>query len=141
MAQVQSKAATVSRVVDRRRAGQLTEQQARLLLEEHARSGMTVSAFCLSKGFKRDRLVWWQKKFARVSSPTLIPTPCAPRLLPVTMASARTQKREAILTPAGGGPPKSHFELCLGEARRLRVPQDFQEASLQKLLRVLAEAP
>ena len=79
MAQDPSKATTVSRVVGSRRAGPLTEQEARLLIEEHARSGMTVSAFCLSKGFKRDRLVWWQKKFARVSSPTPVSTPCAPR--------------------------------------------------------------
>lgn len=140
MAQGSSKATTSAAGIGIQRASPLTEQQARLLLEEHARSGMTVSAFCRSKGLKRDRLVWWQKKFASPSTPaTPSSAPRAPRLLPVAIASGPTQKRNAV--PEGGSSLQSHFDLWLGETRRLRVPHDFQETSLQRLLRVLAEVP
>ena len=140
MAQGPSKATTSAAGIGIQRANPLTEQQARLLLEEHARSGMTVSAFCLSKGLKRDRLIWWQKKFTSTSKAT-VPASPATRLVEVKMASESTRTPETLASPQASGLQQGPFELCLGDTRRLRVPHDFQEASLQRLLRVLAEVP
>ena len=46
------------------RNGLITEGDARALLDEQARSGMTLQAFAIARGLEPQRLSWWKSKFA-----------------------------------------------------------------------------
>lgn len=132
----------------RSRAASLSEEEARALLEEQARSGLSFADFARSRNLSRQRLSWWKAKFAgkhvdrsrhpaggrgRARSTT-------PRFVPVVVHddSPRGRRRASAETPAPTA--SGAYELALGAALTLRIPRDFEEDVLTRLVRVL-QAP
>jgi hypothetical protein len=105
--------------------GTLTEKDARALLAEQARSGLTLPDFARSKGLSPQRLFWWRTKFARQKAP-----PAPPTFVPVAVAPP----------PAARAAGTAAFELVLPHGGTVRIPPDFAPDALARLLRVLAEA-
>ncbi len=123
--------------------GLITETEARALLDELAGSGMTLRDFARSKGFKPQRLDWWRAKFAgkhKHRSRTKTPRAAsAPRFVPVvadTHSLTHRTSPSAAVVPA----PRGLYELALPGAVTLRIPHDFHDESLARILRVLHEA-
>lgn len=48
--------------------GTLTEADARKLLDEHARSGLSLNAFAARRGLSGERLGWWLCRFRRAEA-------------------------------------------------------------------------
>lgn len=124
--------------------GTLTEQEARQLLQEHARSGQSLKAFALSRGLTPQRLSWWKSKFAREAS-SLAPSSSVPFValaLPDRTSTPCPERGSAPSSePASPALPRDGYELRLDSVRSLRIPHDFQDQTLARLLRVLSEAP
>jgi len=99
----------------------------RALVIEQERSGESVREFARRRGLSPATLYWWRSRLQRRGS-----KPCrAPiELAPVTMLRTELPSRVEV---AGA------FELVFGGNRRLRIPVDFDRASLQRLLEVLEE--
>lgn len=125
--------------------GTLTEADARTLLGEHARSGRSLKSFAESRGLTGERLGWWRGRFrdAEAAPTTTRPLPEV-SFVPVTLASAVAAPAAPLPrpdpSPAAPAPATASYELMLGGAHTLRLPADFHDASLTRLLRVLAEA-
>lgn len=103
--------------------GTLTEAEARVLLEELARSGKTLAAFAHDKGMSGSRLGWWKKKFSKHRAGSGAQAPAA--FVPVRVKPA--------LAPVGAAP----FEVVLRCGHTLRVPAGFDAAALRRLLAAL----
>ncbi len=117
--------------------GTLTAQDARELLAECEASGMTLADFARSKGMHPQRLGWWKTKFARQAPPPRDPP------TPVTAPATPFVPVRVLTTPQPPAPPLSSatpFEIVLGDARTLRVPQQFSATALAQLLAVLEGA-
>jgi hypothetical protein len=123
--------------------GTLTESEARALLAELKTSGMTMKAFAKARGMHPQRLSWWRGRFAK-RSPSATRRPpgrpskspaTAPRFLPVAVSAQSPPAAPRGPVAAAG----SAYELALGADRTLRIPHDFHEDSLARLLRVLRE--
>lgn len=126
--------------------GQMTETEARALLDELALSGETLHDFSVAHGFNSQRLSWWKSKFAGKHPPCAAQRSSArskrvvatPRFVPVVVAepsATRTVAPTAAIVPAG----RAAYELALGDAFTLRIPHDFHEDSLARIVRVLRE--
>jgi hypothetical protein len=125
--------------------GTLTEADARTLLDEHARSGRSLKSFAASHGLTGERLGWWRGRFRDADA-----APAAPRsvpavsFVPVTLAAPAVPPLATLPPPdprpAAPAPATTAYELVLGGAHTLRIPADFHDASLARLLRVLTEA-
>ena len=124
--------------------GQMTESEARALLDELSLSGETLRGFSAARGFKSQRLSWWKSKFAAERSPSApqrtsarakgVVTPL--RFVPILAAEPSATKRvapTAALIPSG----RAAYELALGDALTLRIPHDFHDDSLARIVRVL----
>jgi len=124
--------------------GQMTEREARALLDELAQSGQTLHDFAVARGFKSQRLSWWKSKFAGKHPPRAArraraqPVVTPPRFVPVVVAKPSATRRAAptaAIVPAG----RAAYELALGDAVTLRIPPDFHDATLARIVRVLRE--
>lgn len=124
--------------------GTLTEVDARKLLDEHARSGLSLNAFAASRGLSGERLGWWRCRFRRAeASPapravpevSFVPVTLAPTDVAPTRSSAASDASPSAPTRVA-----TPYELVLGGAATLRIPADFHDASLVRLVRVLTEA-
>jgi hypothetical protein len=129
--------------------GTLTEAEARALLEEQPRSGLSFTEFARSKGLPMQRLGWWKARLTgklvdrSVHATSRTRATTTPHFVPVIATSAasaapthRTASTAAVVPAARGV-----FELALPGALTLRIPHDFHEGSLARILRVLREAP
>lgn len=123
--------------------GQITEDEARALLDELGRSGLTLRDFTLARGIKPQRLSWWKSKLAgkhprRPSRPSRAKAARSappPRFVPLVVdRPPPTVAVEAAPAPRGA------YEVALGEALTLRIPHDFHDATLARIVRVLREA-
>ena len=124
--------------------GQMTERDARALLEEFARSGMSLRAFSSARGFNGARLGWWKAKLAGKHGPRR-PKPAGarakhrettPRFVPVVVAETSSADRaapRATVAPSMG----TTYELAVGDALTLRIPHDFHDDALARIVRVL----
>lgn len=127
------------------RGGTLTEAEARALLDEQARSGLSFTEFARARRLSPQRLSWWKARFSgkhvdRSAHATRGKRPpTAPRFVPVvatgTLPTHRTSPSAAVV-PATRGV----YELALPGAVTLRIPHDFHDESLARVLRVLREA-
>ena len=130
--------------------GLITEDEARSLLEEHARSGMSLRDFAISRGLNPPRLDWWRAKFAgkhrprppRSRSKSTGPSgPTAPpRFVPVVVARDATPARRTAPPAAVDHAAHALYELDLGRGLTLRIPHDFRDDALARIVRVLREA-
>lgn len=129
MAQDRSTSRTPTRYVGRGPQGTITAEEARALLDEHARSGLTLKAFCLARGLGPQRLSWWKTRFAQQTTDRVTPSPA-----PLVAVDVRPS------APASSVTTFEPFELRLDDTRALRIPSRFDPAALRCLLGVLAEA-
>jgi hypothetical protein len=124
--------------------GQMTESDARSLLDELAKSGESLSIFAKKRGFKPQRLSWWKYEFAGNHGPRALRavtlsskhTATAPRFVPLTTAKRLTTQKTAqtaVVVPS----ERTYYELTLGGSMTLRIPHDFHEDSLARIVRVL----
>lgn len=102
-----------------------SEPQARRVLEHWRRSGLNLGAWCRREGVGYERVRRWREHL----DPSAVPRKQRPTVLPVQLVEP-TVVREA-----------DAFEVELGSGRRLRVPSQFDEAALVRLLRLLEERP
>ena len=129
------------------RNGLITEDEARSLLDEQARSGMTLQDFAVARGLKPQRLSWWKSKFTGKHRPrpprsrtrTASPT-AAPRFVPVVVQGATSPTRRTVPSAAVVHPAHAPYELDLGRDLTLRIPHDFRDDALARIVRVLREA-
>lgn len=129
--------------------GTLTEADARKLLDEHARSGRSLKSFAESRGLTGERLGWWRGRFRDADLSSTAPRPVPEvAFVPVTLATPAdappADAPPAPLSPRAPAPTATTrataaYELMLSGAHTLRIPADFQDASLARLLRVLTE--
>ncbi len=104
----------------------LTAAEARRHLEAWKRSGWTLTAYARSVGMSFQRLHRWRRKLngaGRTAGGGFVPV----RIV------ARLEKRGS----SGG---EGGFELVSRGGLRLRVGRDFDEAMLERLLRVMGRA-
>ena len=88
------------------------------------RSGLTAQAFARVAGVNANSLTHWAWRLGRerrAGAPVAAGAPPAAALVEITTASNRDER----------------FELELGSGRRLRIPDTFNAAALQRLLAVL----
>jgi hypothetical protein len=130
------------------RSEKLTEAIARAWLDECARSEMTQSDFARSKGVSPQCLSGWKMKLLRSGT---TPTTAKPKARPKRRARTTSSGfvpialRETVVPHAAAAPavPASRhvmYEIVLGTAFTVRVPSDFHEGELARLLRTLAGA-
>lgn len=132
------------------RNGLITEDEARALLDEQARSGMTLQDFAIARGLKPQRLSWWKSKFhgkrerrpARPRPATRAVATATPtqRFVPVFVQGAASPTRRTATSAAVARAPTAPYELDLGHALTLRIPHDFRDDALARIVRVLREA-
>jgi hypothetical protein len=91
-----------------------------------------LAQFARDAGIGVDRLRWWQRQFA--AKPRTRATQAPIRLLPVRVRGA-TVSEAPIKTLCAIAPA---FDLELPDGRAVRVPADFDPASLKRLLAVLS---
>lgn len=133
------------------RNGLITEDDARALLDEQAHSGMTLQAFAIAHGLKPQRLSWWKSKFAgkhdrrptrtrAATRATATTTTTAQRFVPVVVHGDATPTRRTAPSAAVVHDPRAAYELDLGDALTLRIPHDFRDDALARIVRVLRGA-
>jgi hypothetical protein len=129
------------------RNGLITEDEARSLLEEHARSGLTLRDFAASRGLNPQRLDWWRAKFAGKHRPRprrsrSQPTgPAAPpRFVPLVVARDASPTRRTAPSAGVVHAAPAPYVLDLGRDLTLCIPHDFRDDALARIVRVLREA-
>ena len=126
--------------------GQMTEADARALLDELARRGGTLRDFARARGFAPQRLSWWKSRFAGKHPPRASQPPRskrsrsvpAPRFVPLVVDAPSITRRTAP-SAAVVPEPRGSYELAFGGSLTLRIPHDFHEDSLARIVRVLRE--
>jgi hypothetical protein len=94
------------------------------VLEAWRGSGLDLTAWCRREGVEYERVRRWRSRLA-VRSRRTATSPTA-RFLPVR-----------VLGGSAPSPEGPSFELELSRGIRVRVPPQFEEASLARLLRVV----
>ena len=106
-----------------------SESVAREVLDELVASGMTVAAFARSRGLDVQRLWWWSRRIGRSGPvPATMALPQAAPFAPVHIVEARQATPSAL-----------RFEVVLSTGRKVRLGDDFDTDSLQRLVRALEE--
>jgi len=105
-----------------------TRGAARAVLEEAARSGLSLRAFALREGIRPRRLYWWKKELANDASSHDVQEPVA-RLVPAVVTDRREAKRvvHGAVVVHGGDTPTIE----------IRVPHEVAPAWVAALLREL----
>jgi transposase-like protein len=116
------------------------EQFWRRMRELHRRSGLTVRAFCARHGLAQASFYAWRRAIAQRDQQT---APAShPANSPTAAAKSNADPQPLFLPlrvlPATARPT---LELVLGHDRVVRVPADFDAATLRQLLAVLEETP
>src|SRR5438132_13730505 len=102
----------------------------RQVIKRWEQSGLSMTAFAAQIGMSGSAVSYWKKRFERETSPgdsALNKAP--PAFVPVTLV---TEQKGA--TPVAGARLSAVFELLLRDGRALRIPPDFESASLARLL-------
>jgi hypothetical protein len=113
--------------------GKLTEDDARALLAAWKASGSSLSAFARGRGLGAERLRWWKKRLSHSSPDSQASS--SVRLLPVRVLARREGVR-----PVGEREQAAAFDVRIGSgAWSVRVPAEFDEPALRRLLATLTE--
>ena len=102
----------------RRRRTRRSPEEIQRILKDFEKSGLTKTAFCHGQGIHSSLLYRWlrgkrRNQVASIKTPTLIP----------------------IHIPDGG--LDGSFEVMVGNGRAIRVPLNFDDSALLRLVRVL----
>jgi len=117
----------------RRRAGvgsarRWSEAEARRVVEDWRRSGLSLAGYTRREGFGYERVARWKRRLARRS------VAAPPRRARVARLGMRP------VQVVGSGPAAVFapgFELVLASGHRVRVPAAFDEGALRRLLALL----
>lgn len=116
-----------------------SETEARAILEEQSRSGLSIWAFARSRGLAVKRLYDWRARFAAtsalandgppsgVSGSSSSPDRAVFPFVPVRLVPVRAAAEEG----------RDMLELWVAANRRIRVPTGFDENTLSRLLHLL----
>jgi transposase-like protein len=97
-----------------------TEAKWRAIIGEQERSGMTVREFAARRGLASGTLFWWRSRLRRKRRPA------DAALVPVEVLDSAADGSRSI-------------ELLIREDVLLRLPHDFHEADLRRVLGVLGK--
>ena len=128
----QVKTGRQSRPEDRRRQ----EKQWRKLLDEQSRSGLTQREFCRRRSIPDHRFSWWKREIAIRDGrqPRQGKTKEQRRRPERSIVPVRIATQGVLSTQLG---EDWSFEIVLPHGRLLRVPPQFDEEGLARLLRLL----
>lgn len=115
---------------------QRQEAQWRGLLGEQSRSGLTQTEFCRRLSIPNHRFFWWKREIAIRDGrePPRGKTEKRRGEARTSIVPVRVTTPEVLPTQLG---EKSSFEIVLPRGRVLRVPPQFDEEGLARLLRIL----
>lgn len=99
-----------------------TEARRRAHVEEQARSGLTVAAYCAGRGLSRWTLYEWRRRLRAERTRSFVP---------VTVVA----RPGATATPAVGS--SAGVEVVLAGGRRLRLERGFDPATLSAAVETL----
>jgi len=97
------------------------------LLEQAERSNLSLAEFSRRRGLHPNTLAWWRRRLREIAG---------------TNGGARTRLVEVEQGGAGSGYGKVApriYEIVLPDGMVVRVPEGFEEQSLDRLLRVIRE--
>lgn len=112
-----------------------TPTEWRQVIAQWEQSGLSIPAFAAQIGMSSSAVSYWRKRFER--QPSLGATPLnktSPAFVPVTVVTEQGAQTPEV-------PPRwsAGFEVLLQDGCSLRIPPDFDAASLIRLLTVLRE--
>ncbi len=96
------------------------EKKWRAHVEAWASSGLSVRAFALREGLNVGSLSAWRRRLQSAGEE-------APSFIPVVLGASASRRPEAL-------------ELVVGEGPVLRIPAEFDEATLARVVRALGAA-
>lgn len=103
-------------------------------------SGLSIPAFATQIGMSSSAVWYWKKRFEREASPqtssALEKASSPSAFVPVTLVA---ESKPEI--PVSGARLGAVFELLLPDGRTVRIPSDFESASLVRLLTALRDPP
>jgi hypothetical protein len=114
-----------------------THAEWRQVITQWEQSGLSIPAFAAQIGMSSSAVSYWKKRFEREPSlgiSALDKTPSA--FVPVTVVTEQKPQ-----TPVADARLGAVFEVLLRDGRTLRIPSDFDAASLVRLLAVLQGNP
>jgi hypothetical protein len=100
-----------------------TEAKWRALIEAQEKSGLTARAFAESRGITVTTMYWWRSQLRRRRPAT--------ELVPVDVVD------DQGVVISGRGVGHADYELQLDGPMTLRIPGDFDESDLRRLVRAL----
>lgn len=109
----------------------------RQVITRWEQSGLSIPAFAAQTGMSCSAVSYWRKRFER--EPSLgfaMPDKAPSAFVPVTLITEQEPQSPEIGTRLG-----TVFEVLLQDGCALRIPSDFDAASLTRLLTVLRENP
>lgn len=95
-----------------------TESRWRSLIAVQERSGQSAREFAAARGISPATLYWWRSRLRRERG----------KLVPVAIVEEAPQAKLE---------PSPHFEVLIDDSVTVRVPLDFDEGALRRLLRAL----
>jgi hypothetical protein len=102
------------------------------IMRERQESGMSIKAFCESRGFHSNKYFYWQRKLRAAACEELLsPSPQVPAVLPSGWALCEE-------TPEESGQADGAVTIEIGKCR-LRVSADTNPDLLEKACRVLTK--
>lgn len=104
-----------------------TSVEGRAALDAWRASGLSMAAFARQRGVRVCRLIWWRTRLA--DSPTA-PTPM--QFLPIAIRNTDTALVSARCDDT--------IEIVLGRGVTLRVPDEFNERTLVRIVETLARS-
>lgn len=111
---------TESRTADGRRRWQhWTEEQARVVLDELAQSGLSVAKFAGTKGVSTNRIAYWRKRLAESVPMSFVAVPPA------------TPSRAQVPTSPG-------IEIVVWDGATVRVREDIDVERLARIVEAVA---
>lgn len=116
----------------------LQEEQWRKLLNEQSRSGLTQREFCRRLSIPDHRFSWWKREIAKRDGrqPRQVKTKRQRRKPRASIVPVQIPTEGVHSTHLG---EESSFEVVLRHGRLLRIPPQFDEETLARLLRLLEE--
>jgi transposase-like protein len=108
-----------------------TVEKWRKIVADFRDSGLSAQAFAKQVGVYPQRLSYWKARFQRETTPDAT---AIPAFVPVAV---RNDAVDAV--PHSNRAAMNRFELSIREQYTLRIPLDFEHATLTRLLGVLRE--
>jgi hypothetical protein len=105
----------------------------RTLIDEQARSGLPIKAFCLQRQLPKSNFYHWKAILVALDSATLAPPPAPPKSLP----QPRATPRSAAFVPVRVV-PDTLVELTLTNGVQLKLPLNSNVEQVARLVKAVA---